>query len=68
MGCSLDERFTSAILNFCAGKPFPERMQLLAAILQSFGNLEAAGDNPQAARILFEAASQISRIGEVAPR
>jgi hypothetical protein len=58
----LDERFTAAILNFAAGKPFPERMRIIAAILTAFGNLEAAGDNPRAARILFDASSKIERL------
>ena len=58
-----EERFTNAILNFCAGKSFVDRMQLIAGILTAFGNLEAAGDNPQTARLLFDAAAQIEKVG-----
>ena len=58
-----EERFTNAILNFCAGKTYPERMQLIAGILTAFGNLEAAGDNSRVARVLFDAATQIEKSG-----
>lgn len=58
-----EERFKAAILNFCAGKPFPERMQMLAAILSAFGDLEAAGDNPQPARVLFDASLKLEELG-----
>jgi hypothetical protein len=54
-----DERFTNAILNFCAGKTYRERMRLIADILTAFGNLEAAGDNSEVARVLFDAATHI---------
>jgi len=60
----LDERFANAILNLCAGKSFPQRMQLIAWILDAFGKLEAAGDNPRAARVLFDASLAIERLGE----
>ena len=58
-----EERFTNAILNFCAGKSFADRMQLIAGILTAFGNLEAAGDNLRGARVLFDAAAQIEKVG-----
>jgi len=58
-----DERFRNAILNFCAGKSFSDRMHMIAAILTAFGDLEAAGDNPRAARLLFDAATQIEKVG-----
>ena len=59
----LDERFRQAILNFSAGKPFAERMRMIAAILAAFGDLEAAGYNPRGARLLFDAALAIDRLG-----
>ena len=62
-----NERFTNAVLNFCAGKPFHERMQMIAFILDTFGNLEAAGDNPRGARVLFDASSQITQLGKTLP-
>jgi hypothetical protein len=63
----LNERFTAAILNFCAGKNFPERMHLLAGILGAFGDLEAAGNNLRGARVLFEASQQLERLSQGGP-
>ncbi|HYJ44038.1 MAG TPA: hypothetical protein VEW06_06240 [Xanthobacteraceae bacterium] len=66
MSAELEERFRMAILNFSAGKSFAERMRTIAAILAAFGDLEAAGDNPRGARLLFDAAAQLEHLAEAA--
>jgi hypothetical protein len=62
MSDDADERFKTAILNFCAGKTFEQRMHLIAGILSAFGDLEAAGDNPRGARVLFSASTRIEAL------
>jgi hypothetical protein len=58
-----EERFTAAIPDFCAGRPFAGRMRVIAGVLDAFGKLEAAGDNPRAARVLFAASVALEKLG-----
>jgi len=56
-----DERFTNAILNFCSGKSYEERMEWICYFLDTIGNLEAAAATGPSyvAHLLFDTSKQI---------